>query len=96
MELIEKTNGQKEKNDKKRESGKKPSRKMNDTCISRIYATTSEQHGRVNVVYIPAHTNHSLTIEDQAKHIPLPLSTRAEIATKLQQGISVDRIMEGT
>lgn len=69
---------------------------MNDTCISRIYATTSEQHGRVNVVYIPAHTNHSLTIEEEAKHIPLPLTTRAEIATKLQQGISVDRIMEGT
>ncbi len=59
------------------------------------YATTSGQHSRVKVVYIPAHTNHSLSIGEEAKHIPLPLSSQTEIATKLQQGISVDRIMEG-
>jgi len=77
------------------EGSRKPSRKLNETCISRIYATTSENHSTVKVVYLPAHTNHSLTIEEEAKNIPLPRNTQMEISAKLQKGISIDRIMEG-
>lgn len=87
----------KRKTDKKRgEGGKKPSRKLNDVCISRIYATVRGRNGAVNVMYIPAHTNHTLSIKEEAKHLPLPISTRNEIAAKLQCGISVKRVMEGT
>ena len=46
-------------------------------------------------MYISAHTNHSLAIEDEAKNIPLPKTTQEEISAKLQQGIPVERIMEG-
>ena len=86
----------KRKTDEKRgEAGKKPSRKPNDVCISRIYATVHGRNGVVNVTYIPAHTNHTLSIKEEAKHLPLPVSTRNEIAAKLHCGISVNRIMEG-
>ena len=80
---------------KRGESGKKPSRKLNDVCISRIYATVRGRHGNVKVTYIQAHTNHTLSIKEEAKHLPLPQSTRNEVAAKLQSGISVKRIMEG-
>ena len=36
----------------------------------------------------------SLSIKEEAMHIQLPLSTKKEIASKLQ-GIEVDTIMEG-
>ena len=74
---------------------KKTSRKLDKTCISRIYATQSGNDGRVHVVYISAHTNHSLAIEDEVRNIPLPKTTQREISAKLQQGIPVERIMEG-
>ncbi len=67
---------------------------MNRSCISRIYATHNSDDS-VHVVYISTHTNHSLAIEDEAKNIPLPKSIQVEISAKLQQGISVERIMEG-
>ena len=86
----------KRKTDTKRGEGcKKPSRKLDNVCISRIYALVHGQNGSVKVTYIPAHTNHTQAFKDEAKHIPLPISTRNEIAVKLQQGISVNRIMEG-
>ena len=80
---------------KRGECGKKPSQKLYDVCISRIYAIVHGRNGTVKVMYIPAHTNHTLSIKDEAKHLPLPVSTRNEIAAKLQCGISVNRIMEG-
>ncbi len=83
------------KSDKQRGQGSKtPSRKMDRSCISRIYATHNSDDS-VHVVYISTHTNHSLAIEDEAKNIPLPKSTQVELSAKLQQGISVERIMEG-
>ena len=95
MENQDKTNGQNGKPMKRGEGGKTPSRKLNDVCISRIYATVRGRNGVVNVTYIPAHTNHTLSIKEEAKHLPLPVSTRNEIAAKLHCGISVNRIMEG-
>ena len=67
---------------------------MNESCISKIYVTQSSD-GSVHIVHTSTHTNHSLAIEDEAKSIPLPKSTQDEISAKLQQGIPVDRIMEG-
>ena len=62
----------KRKTDVKRgEGGKKPSRKLNDVCISRIYATVHGRNGGVKVTYIPAQTNHTLSIKEEAKHLPL-------------------------
>ena len=77
---------------KRTKGDKKSSRKLD---VTGIYATTDGQDGRVKVVYLPAHTNHSLSIEKKAKHISLPLSTQTEISAKLQYRTSVDRIMEG-
>ena len=37
----------------------------------------------------------TLSIKEEAKHLPLPISTRNEIAAKLYCGISVNHIMEG-
>ena len=73
---------------------KKPSRKLDKTCISRIYATQSGNDGRVHVVYISAHTNHSLAIEGKSPY-QQKTTTQREISEKLQQGIPVERIMEG-
>jgi len=67
---------------------------MNQSCISRIYATHNDDDS-VHIVYISTHTNHSLALEDEAKNIPLPKATQVEISAKLQQGIPVERIMEG-
>ena len=73
---------------------KKPSRKLDKTCISRIYATQSGNDGIVYVVYISAHTKHSLATEDEARNIPLPKTIQREISANLQQGIPVERIMK--
>ena len=48
-------------------------------------------NGRV-VIYLSTHTSHSLTIEKEAKSIPLTRSTQTEISAKIK-GISVDKIM---
>ena len=60
---------------------------MANTCISRIYATISGSHDRVKV-------NTPFAIEEDEKNIPLPKSSQREISAKLQQGISIDKIME--
>ena len=62
-------------------------------CNVHIQLPLVGNNGRVKVIYLPAHTNHSLTIEKEAKSIPLTWSTQAEISAKLQKGISVDKIM---
>ena len=46
-------------------------------------------------MYILAHTNHSLAIEDEVRKPPYQKTTQREISAKLQQGIPVERIMEG-
>ena len=71
----------------------KDSRKLNDTCISRMYVDV-KHNGHVRVTYISAHTNHVLGPSEDA-YIPLPKSVREEIALKLSCGIPPDRIMEG-
>ena len=49
-------------------------------CNVHIQLPLVGNNGRVKVIYLPAHTNHSLTIEKEAKSIPLTWNTRAEIS----------------
>ena len=62
-------------------------------CNVHIQLPLVGNNGRVKVIYLPAHTNHTnhpFTIEKEAKSIPLTWSTQAEISAKLQKGISDD------
>ena len=62
----------------------KGSRKLEDMCISRMYANVFDD-GHVNVTYVTAHTNHMPGLREVA-YLPLPNSTRQEIALKLANG----------
>ena len=68
----------------------KDSRKINGTCLSRMYVDNFED-GHVEVEYISAHTGHTLEI----KYLPLPFSTKEEVATKLSLGVNSTRILNG-
>ena len=50
--------------------------------------------GHVEVEYIPAHTGHTLS-HDELKHLPIPASTKEEVATKLSLGVNPSRILNG-
>jgi len=69
------------------------SRKLDNYCVSRIYATLTES-GTVSVTHIATHTNHTLGV-DESKHLPLPNSVKESIRIKLQDGIPIERIMDG-
>ena len=77
----------------KRRPNQKKSRKLDDVCISRMYANVFDD-GHVNVTYVTAHTNHKPGPPEDA-YLPLPNGTRQEIALKLANGIPPERIMEG-
>ena len=71
----------------------KQSRKIGDVCISRMYVTEL-QSGAVQVMYVSAHSNHE-TGEKEDAFIPLPTSSKENIAMKISIGIPIERIMEG-
>lgn len=50
--------------------------------------------GHVEVEYIPAHTNHTLG-HGELKYLPLPMSTKEEVAMKLSLGVPPTRILNG-
>ena len=62
-------------------------------CISRMYVKCCST-GSVEVRYISSHTNHDLTLE-QAKFVPLPKDVKDNISLKLNQGIPIERILDG-
>lgn len=71
----------------------RPSRKLNATCISRMYANRFiDDH--VEVIYIAAHTGHELGT-CQLPFLPIPHSVKESVAIKLNQGILAERIMDG-
>ena len=72
----------------------KISRKMNVTCISRMYVDVHEAR-HVTVCYIPTHTGHKPDCTE-LKFLPLPESTKEEVSLKLSQGIPTKRILQGT
>ena len=62
----------------------KPSRKLNDQCISRIYVTKFKS-GKVKAKYVSAHSNHTTgPIEDASLSLP------ATATIKLSVGISIE------
>ena len=85
-------NACKRKTEKQRPS-QKSSRKINDVCLSRMYVDEYSDH-HVEVMYISAHMNHQLG-SAELSHLPLPISTRDEVALKVSKGISTERILEG-
>ena len=66
----------------KKRVNQKDSRKLNGTCLSRMYVTNFED-GHMEVDYIPAHTGHTLS-HSELKHLPIPANTKEEVATKLK------------
>ena len=56
---------------------------------------TELQSGAVQVMYVSAHSNHE-TGEKEDAFIPLPGSSKENIAMKLSIGIPIERIMEGS
>lgn len=71
----------------------KPSRKMNGLCISRMYVNEYIDN-HVEVTYISAHSGHELG-KTELQYLPLPQSTKDEVATKVSIGIPADRIKQG-
>lgn len=71
----------------------KESRKLDSTCISRMY-TDEYEDGKVSVRYISAHTGHDLGPQE-IKFLPLPESTKEQVAIKISAGIPVQRILQG-
>lgn len=76
---------------KKRQNQKK-SRKMGLVCLSRLYVDEFS-NGEVKISYITAHTNHQPGPSEDV-FLPLPKSVHGEIAIKLNNGISPERVME--
>ena len=70
------------------------SRKLDEYCTSRIYATVDSSTGVVDVSYIATHTNHELGVSE-SKHLPLSNSIKESMSIKLQEGIPIERIMDG-
>ena len=77
----------------KRRYKQRDSRKINDTCLSRIYANHFID-GHVEVEYIPAHTGHELD-RCELNYLPLPDCIKEEVATKLSLGVNPSRILSG-
>ena len=71
----------------------RPSRKLNDTCTSRMYVNEFGD-GHVEVTYLAGHTGHELG-PCELPHLSVPASTKDAVAIKLSLGIPADRIMEG-
>ena len=85
-------NKQTHKTDAKRVH-QRPSRKLNATCISRMYVDKfNDDH--VEVKYISAHHGHELGV-CELPYLPLPQSVKESVSIKLSQGIPSERILDG-
>ena len=78
---------------KQKRPHQKPTRKLDGVCIFRMYVTKFKS-GNIEVKYISAHSNHTIGPSEDA-FLPLPTSTKEEIAMKISLGISIERIMDG-
>ena len=66
----------------------RPTRKLNATCISRMYVDEFVDH--VEVKYITAHNGHELGV-CELPFLPLPPSVKESVAIKISQGIPSER-----
>ena len=71
----------------------KESRKINGTCISRMYVDELKS-GWITVQYVSAHTGHELGLQE-LKYLQLPESTEEEVSMKIDLGIPPERILQG-
>ena len=77
----------------KKRPHQKPTRKINEHCISRMYVDEfTDLH--VEVTYISAHTGHELGTRE-LPFLPLPVSTKEEVARKICQGVTQQRVLDG-
>lgn len=72
----------------------KPSRKLNERCIAHLHVMVTDNE--VDVEYLPIHTNHTLAMKEEAKHLPLPLSVKTAVSEKLLSGVPIPRILQGS
>ena len=77
----------------KKRLNQKPTRKINQHCISGMYVDEYKD-GHVEVMYISAHSGHELG-PCEIPFLPLPESTKEVVALKLSQGIPAQRIVDG-
>ncbi len=78
---------------KEKRPTQKPSRKINQHCLSRMYVD-EYRDGHVEVMYLTAHSGHELGA-NQLPYLPLPTSTKENVALKISQGIPPERIIDG-
>ena len=71
----------------------KDTRKINNTCISRMYVDFYED-SHVTVLHVMGHINYQPGPHEDM-YLSLPKNIREEIAIKLSNGIPAERIMEG-
>ena len=64
-------------------------RKIGKQCTAHIKAKVNEDNGHVEVMYCATH-NHVVRLA----HVQIPNQTRMIIASKLKQGISMERILD--
>ena len=66
------------------------SAKVGEQCTAHMKVNQHILTGEISVRYCRTHHNHALNLG----HLRLPESTRIQIAAKLQQGITIERIMD--
>ena len=71
----------------------KETRKLNCTCISRVYVDQL-QSGKVGVCYVSAHIGHELSPQE-LRYLPLPKSTKEEVSLKMIMGVPAQNILQG-
>ena len=64
--------------------------KTGQRCIAHIKATKHLVTGEVDVQYCKTHHNHEVSLG----HLRMPNATRMKIVTQLQQGVTIERIMD--
>ena len=59
-------------------------------CSAHMKVIENIQNGNISIVYCKTHHNHKIELG----HLRLPESTRLEIAAKLHNGVSIERILD--
>ena len=77
----------------KSEQRSSATRKCGSTCPAHIVATA--KLGKIEARYFASHIGHGTERATELKHHRLPKSAKDEITTKLQLGVSADRILSG-
>ena len=64
--------------------------KLGERCIAHMKVTKDQVTGSVDVHYCSTHHNHEVSLG----HLRIPHETRMKIAAQLQQGVTIERIMD--